>query len=125
MEDKPDFGSTTQVIAWVRRRVTLRGLWGTIVALVLTLLGTITWLVNTHRNIDDLQQSSTQRQAHDTKVDALLQLLVNGQTAMNGKIDLTNGTVAAVDKKVDGLVNWREDIERAAEAPPHARRRGK
>ena len=37
MDEKPDFGSTTQVVAWVRKRVTLKGLWGAIVALVLAL----------------------------------------------------------------------------------------
>lgn len=122
MEDKPDFLSTTQVVVWIRRRVTLKGLWSAIAALVLALLGAITWLVNTHRNIADLQQTSEQRQERDQKIDSLLQQLVNGQTAMNGKIDVTNGAVKAINDKVDGLVNWREDIERAAEAPPHARR---
>lgn len=99
------------------------GLWSAIVALVLALLGAITWLVNTHRNIADLQQTSEQRQARDQKIDSLLQQLVIGQTAMNGKIDVTNGEVKAINGKVDGLVDWRADIERAAEAPPHARRK--
>ena len=124
VENKPvDFGATTAVFAYVRKRLTPKVLWSEIGTLVAVLVVSITWLVNTQSALRQLQDSSTQRQAHDEKTDALLQQLVNGQTAMNGKIDVTNGKVDALNSKVDSLANWREDIERAAESPPHARRR--
>lgn len=122
-DDKPDFGSTTAVIAYVRSHITLKGLWSAIGTLVTALIVTVTWLVTMHINVAHLQESGDQRQVHDAKTDALLQQLVIGQTAMNGKIDVTNGEVKAINGKVDGLVDWRADIERAAEAPPHARRK--
>jgi hypothetical protein len=111
-----DWGGTTAVIAFVRKRVTPAALWGAIVGTGGMLVFAVTAWVGTQKNIAHLQELSAQQQAHEQKTDELLQQLVTGQAVMNGSVEM-------IKTEVDRQREWREKIEDEAEAPPHARRR--
>jgi cell division protein FtsL len=119
VDHKPDFGSTTAVIAYVRKRVTPTILWSAIGALVTCLVVSITWLVTTQTDIRTAQRDI--RQLHDTvgelqKQGDLLHKIDTQLAVMNSKMD-------DIATEVDRQREWRERITEVAESPPHAARK--
>src|SRR5450631_1125009 len=94
-------------------------LWSAIVALVLTLMVAITWIVTT--------QSNSRTAQHD--IDNLRQSVedLQRQSDLLHKIDKQLAVVASqvddIATEVDRQREWRDKIEGVAELPPHARRR--
>lgn len=116
MNEEPDFGSTTAVVAWVRRRITPGAVWTGLVAFVSALVIAVGWWHATQTNIKSLQEFKTKQEARDEARAADLQKIDTQLAVMNSKI----GDIAT---EVDRQREWRERIEDVAEAPPHARRR--
>jgi hypothetical protein len=126
VEEKPDFGSTTQILkerapgfAWLprvlRERLTPAVLGSAVTALAIA----IAYVVNAQHDIRNAQRDI--RQLHDTVGD------LQRQSDLLHKIDTQ---LAVMGAKVDDIANevdrqreWREKIEGMAELPPHARRR--
>lgn len=119
MEEKPDFESTTQVLArrapglawlpsFLRQRLTPAALWSAVIALVVA----VAWVLNALNNIRLLQESvKSLEQERD-----LLHKIDNSLAAMSSKVD-------GIAAEVDHQRQWRESIEREAESPPHPRKR--
>jgi hypothetical protein len=116
MAEKLDYGSTTAVIAYVRKRVTPAALWGAIAGLVGALVIAVTAWTTTQKNIAHLQEFSARAEAREQKTDDLLQQLATGQAVMN----TTMGEFKAEQDRQ--RARW-ERIESVAEESPHARRR--
>lgn len=118
MAEKPDFGSTTAVVAYVRKRLTPTVLWSAIGALVTALVVSITWLVTTQSDIHQLKDTVAESKKSVADMQQKFDLLQDIKTqlaVMNSKMD---GIATEVDRQRE----WRERIEDVAEAPPHARR---
>ncbi len=119
MTDEKDFGSTTAVIAYVRRRVTPTVLWSAIGALVTALMVSITWLVTMQSDVRQLKDTVAESKRSVLDMQQKLDLLQDIKTqlaVMSGKVD----TIAdEVDRQRE---RW-ERIEGIAENPPHARKR--
>lgn len=119
MDDKPDFASTTAVIAYVRKRITPRILWSAIGALVTALMVCITWIVTTQSAIHELNDHDAELRRAMVELKAQVEVLheIHTQLAvMAGKMD-------SIADEVERQREWREKIEGVAELPPHARRR--
>jgi hypothetical protein len=122
-DDQRDWESTTAVLArrapglaWLpsalRQRLTPAALGGAVTALAIA----IAYVVGAQHDIRRLQESAAVSERDRAQDRDLLQQLVTGQAVMNGKVD-------SIATEVDRQREWREGIEREAEAPPHARRR--
>ncbi len=116
MEERPDFGSTTAVIAFVRRRITPTAVWSAVVALTVA----IAYVVNAQHDIHNAQADVRRLEESVMNLERERELLHKIDTAM-----------AAMGTKVDDIATevahqreWRERIEDAAETPPHAKRKG-
>lgn len=119
LREKPDFGSTTQMVAYVRKHLTPTVLWSAIGALVAALMVAITWIVNMQSDVHQLKEMDGRREKAVTDMQQKLDLLQEIRTqlaVMNGKVD-------GIADEVDRQREWRERIEGIAESPPHARRR--
>jgi septal ring factor EnvC (AmiA/AmiB activator) len=125
VDEKPDFGSTTAVVVWARRRLTPKVLWSAIGGLVTVLVVVITWLVNTQSDIRQLKDSV----AESKKAGAETRLEHQQDNEMLHNIDtrlaVMNSQLNNIADKVDRQQQWRDKIEGVAELPPHARRRPK
>jgi septal ring factor EnvC (AmiA/AmiB activator) len=125
-DDNHDWETTTAVLArrapgfaWLpralRERLTPAALWSAITALAIA----VTWLINAQHDIHQLKESSAESQKSVADLRQQLDILhkIDTQLAvMNTKVD-------GIASEVDRQRQWRERIEDAAEAPPHARRR--
>lgn len=114
-----DYGSTTAVIAYVRKRLTPTVLWSAIGGLVTALAISVSWLVTTQSDIHQLKETVAESKHAVTDMQQKLDLLQDIKTqlaVMNGKVD-------SIADEVDRQREWRERIEGIAEAPPHAARR--
>lgn len=114
-----DFGSTTAVVAWVRRRVTPGAIWTGLVALALT----IGWWHATQTNIKSLQDFKTKQEARDESRDARDELRAEDLQKIGTQLAVMTAKIEDIATEVDRQRDWRENIETAAESPPHARRR--
>jgi methionine synthase II (cobalamin-independent) len=126
VDEKPDFGSTTAVLArrapgfaWLpvalRQRLTPAALGSAIAALAVA----ITYVVNAQHDISRLKDSMAESKKSVADLEQRLDVLnkIDTQLAvMAGKVD-------SIADEVDRQREWRERIEGIAETPPHARRR--
>lgn len=112
MDEKPDFGATTAVIAYVRKRITPGAIWGAITALAVA----IAYVVNAQHDLHRHQESITDLQQERQQDRDLLQKIDTQIAVMGSKVD-------NIANEVDRQREWRERIEDVAEAPPHARRK--
>lgn len=114
-----NFGSTTAVIAYVRRRVTPTVLWSAIGALVTALVVSITWLVTMQSDVRQLKEGVSESKKSVADIRQQLDLLhkIDTQLAVMG------GQINSIADEVDRQREWRDRIEGIAESPPHARRR--
>lgn len=124
MDDKPDFGSTTAVVVWARKRLTPTVLWGAIGALVTALMVCITWIVTTQSDIHQLKDGL----ADSKRAVADMQEQFKQQIDLLHKIDTRNAVMGSEIANISDEVNHQrerwERIEGIAETPPHPRRRG-
>ena len=67
-EPNHDFGGTTAVIAYVRKRITPKVLWSAIGALVTCLLGAVTWISTTQSDMRTAQHDI--QRANETAAEA-------------------------------------------------------
>jgi cell division protein FtsB len=119
VEEKPDFESTTAVLArrapglawlpnFLRQRLTPAALSSAIGALVLGLWIAITWIVSVRHMQETVASLERERD-----------LLHN----INTQLQVMNSKVDGIATEVDRQRQWRERIESEAEAPPHPRKR--
>jgi hypothetical protein len=121
VDEKPDFGSTTAVIAYVRRRVTPKVLWSIIVVLVATLVGAITGWVTTQSDISHLKDTVAESKKSVADMQQKLDILQDMKTQL-----------AVIGEKLDSIADevdrqrgeW-DRVHGIAESPPHSRRRSK
>lgn len=118
MEDKPDFGATTAVFAYVRKRVTPKVLWSAIGTLVTALAVCITWLVTTQARIVKTEESI---QRHEESIKALQKQ--GDVNEINTKLAVLTSKMTDISAEVERLREWRDRIEDVASSPPHARRK--
>jgi hypothetical protein len=125
-DDQRDWESTTAVLArrapglaWlpsaIRQRLTPAALGSAVTALAIA----IAYVVNAQHDIHNAQNDVHRLQESVASLEQERDVLhkIDTQLAvMNSKVD----TIA---DEVDRQREWREGIEREAEAPPHARRR--
>lgn len=118
-DEKPDFGSTTAVVTWVRKRVSPSAVWGAITALAIA----IGYVVNAQHDISHLKETVIKLEAErnvaagEREQDRQVLNKIDTQLAvMGGKVDTIADEVARQRE-------WRDRIEGIAEAPPHARRK--
>lgn len=115
-----DFGSTTAVIVRkVKKYLTPKVLWTAIVILFSALVGSITWLVKTNANMDQVQIAVTKSEKKVDDMQQKLDILQDMKTSlavMASKIDNIDAEVTRQRQRWDR-------VEEVAEAPPHARRR--
>ena len=126
MDEKPDYGSTTSVLArrapgfaWLpvalRQRLTPAALGSAVAALAVA----ITYVVNAQHDIRNAQNDvrRLQESVAGLEQERIVLHKIDTQLAVMGdKID----NIAA---KVDRQEQWRDRIEEVADSPPHARRR--
>lgn len=117
--EEPDFGSTTAVIVWVRRRLTPRVLWSAIATLLTALVVAITWLVTTQSDIHHLKETVAESKKSVADMQQKLDLLQE----IKMQIAVMGGKVDNIATEVDRQRQWRERIENEAEIPPQARKR--
>jgi hypothetical protein len=123
--EKPDFESTTQVLArrapglaWLlpfRKYLTPATLWGAVVALSVAI-----WYVVAAQH--DLHSAQADIRRHDESI-AALQRQGDILNEIKTQVAVMNGKMDSIAAEVDRQREWRERIEDVAEAPPHARRR--
>jgi hypothetical protein len=125
VDHKPDFGSTTAVIAYVRRRVTPTVLWSAIGTLVTVLVVAITWIVNMQSDMRRFKE--TVPALEQDRKEAAAQR--DRDRDMLNKIDKAVGEMGVkLDNIADEVDRQREEwdhVHGIAESPPHARRRSK
>lgn len=119
VERHPDFGATTAVTAWVKKRLTPATVWGAIGTLTIA----IGYVLNAQHDISHLKETVAKLEA-ERKESAddrsqVRELLHKIDTA----VAVVNDKVGNIESEVDRQREWREKIEGIAEAPPHARRR--
>lgn len=112
-------GGTTAVIAYVRRKVTPTMLWSAIGTLVAALVVAITWIVNTQSDVRQLKEGAADSRKQMADMQARLEVL----NEIRKDLAVMGGKVDTIAEDVKRQREWRERIEDAAEAPPHARRR--
>lgn len=119
MREKPDFMSTTAVIAYVRRKVTPTMLWSASGILLGALVACITGIVTMQADMRQVKEHDVESKKEMADMRGKLDLLQEIRTqlaVMNGKVD-------GIADEVDRQREWRERIEGIAESPPHARKR--
>lgn len=117
MEDKPDFGSTTAVFAYVRKRITPKVLWSAIVALVTTLIAVITYVNNAQATLRDMHDQNLRNERRIEALESQKDILNDIKTqvaVMSTKVD----TIAAEQERQQ---KWRDHLAEIAEAPPRRR----
>jgi len=114
--DNSDFGSTTAVIAYVRRRITPAVLWSAIGTLITALGVAITWLINTQGDIHRLKESVIEARAEHQQDSEVLHKIDTHLAVIDSKMD-------NIAEEMDSVNRWRDRIEDVADSPPHARRR--
>lgn len=126
-EEKPDFGSTTAVnIAWIphaiRRRLTPRNVWSAAVILVVC----TGYVMNAQHNISNAQADVTRLEAEvrDAKQSmTALQQELGALQDIKTQLAVQDSKLNNIADKLNGLTQWRQSIEQAAESPPHPSRR--
>jgi peptidoglycan hydrolase CwlO-like protein len=118
-DDKPDFGNTTAVIAYVRKRLTPTVAWSAIGALVTALVVSTTWIKTTQSDIRHLEDAVAESKKSVADIRQQLDIL----NKIDTQIAVMNGKVDNIADEVDRQREWRERIEGIAESPPHARKR--
>lgn len=114
-----DYLSTTQIVTYVRKRVTPTILWSAIGALVTALVVAITWLVTTQSDIHQLKEAETESKKSVADIRQQLDLLHKIDT----QLAVMSSQINSIADEVDRQREWRDKIEGIAESPPHARRR--
>jgi septal ring factor EnvC (AmiA/AmiB activator) len=120
VDEKPDFGGTTAVVVWARKRLTPTVLWSAIGALVTALMVCITWIVTTQSDIHQLKEA----QAESKKSVADLRQQLDLLNKIDTQIAVMTSKIDNIAEEVNRQREWRDRIEGIAETPPHPRRRG-
>jgi hypothetical protein len=126
VDEKPDFGSTTSVLArrapgfaWLpvalRQRLTPAALGSAIAALAVA----ITYVVNAQHDLARLKESMVESKQSIADLQRQLGVLPKIDT----QLAVLAGNVGSIADEVDRQREWRDRIEGIAETPPHARRR--
>jgi len=126
-EEKPDFGSTTAVnIAWIphaiRRRLTPRNVWSAAVILVVC----TGYVMNAQHNISNAQADVKRLESAVLEAKqsmAVLQQQLGALQDIKTQLAVQDSKLDNIAGELDGLTEWRQGIEQAAEAPPHPSRR--
>lgn len=125
-----DFGSTTAVVAWVRRRITPGALWTGLVTFVSAIVLTVGWWHATQTSIKSLQEFKTTQEARDAAQEARDEARMQRDEVRAEDLQKIGTQLAVMTAKIEDIAtevdrqrDWRENIETAAESPPHARRR--
>jgi cob(I)alamin adenosyltransferase len=116
VDETPDYGSTTAVVARVvRKHLTPATVWGAIGTLTLA----IGYVLNAQHDLARLKESMAESKRTVADLQQQLAALPKNDTQMA----VLSGKVDAFGDEVDRLREWRDRIEGIAETPPHARRR--
>jgi cob(I)alamin adenosyltransferase len=116
VDDKPDFGSTTEVaVRVVRKYLTPATAWGAITTLVIA----IGYVVNAQHDLARLKESMAESKQTIADLQRQLAALPKNDTQLAVMASQING----IADEVDRLREWRAKIEGIAESPSHARRR--
>jgi hypothetical protein len=122
VERKHDFGATTAVnLVWekAKSKITPKILWSAIGTLVLALGGSITWIVTTQTNIQQLKETVAESKKSVADMQAKLELLQDIKTQLAVMAEKLDSLADEVDRQRG---EW-DHVHGIAETPPHARRR--
>jgi hypothetical protein len=100
---------------WIRQRLTPAAVGSAVGALVIA----VGYVINARHEISDAQASVQRLHADVASLERERDVLHEIQT----QLAVVNSKVDGIGIEVDRQREWRERIEDAAEAPPHARRR--
>lgn len=121
-----DFGGTTAVIVWARKRITPKVLWSAIGALLTCLLGLATWLSTTQSDMRTAQhdiQRANETAAEAKKSVADMQQKLDILQDMKTSLAVMASKIDNIDAEVTRQRQRWDRVEEVADSPPHAARR--
>lgn len=109
-----DPGSTTAVIAYVRRRVTPTVLWSAIGALVTALVVTITGVVTMQSDIKGLKDEKAESRKERERFEEFMRKSEIHDAVTEGKLD-------NIADQLGQLRKWQDHVQQVADTPPRRR----